>query len=181
MGPIYLLILSPSAFYYEYREHRHGRAGWGEWGKREIERERERENENENESSPSSMLSAEPSWDSIHDPAIIAWTEIKSRNLKRLSHPVAPICHPVPLIWAFILFLFKVIDRHVLVLLLLDIGYFWFFLILCSLSLFLICWVSSQFHSWNCLSLYSAYVLVVFDLWVLLGLHLTTSAHRSLY
>ena len=84
-----------------------------------------------------------------HDPVIIAWTEIKSRNLKRLSHPVAPICHPVPLIWAFIRFLFKVICRHVLVLLLLDIGYFWFFLILCSLSLFLICWVSSQFHSWN--------------------------------
>ena len=65
MGPIYLLILSPSAFYYEERESTGmgGRSGGNEG--RERQRERERENENENESSPSSMLSAEPSWGSI--------------------------------------------------------------------------------------------------------------------
>ena len=47
-----------------------GLGGMGE--ERDKERKREREIKNENESSPSSMLSAEPSWDSIHDPAIIA-------------------------------------------------------------------------------------------------------------
>ena len=72
MGPIFYSFYHPVPFIMKRESTDMGGQG-GEMGEeRDRERERERENENENESSPSSMLSAEPSWDSIHDPAIIA-------------------------------------------------------------------------------------------------------------
>ena len=132
MGPIFIHSITQCLLLWrESAQAWDGRVG--EWGKIEGERERMRVRMYLKQI-PSSVQS--PVVTQSHDPAIIAWTEIKSRNLKRLSHPGAPICPPVPLIWACILFPFKVIDRHTVVLLLLDVGCFWICLILSSLFLF---------------------------------------------